>query len=236
MSVANLHTQECDHAGRSPLFEALKRFFLMPYALHLLAFAPATALLFIVAIQPFVPVDELMKDALTVAEFSDDCCHAYYGFVSNLGIVVWIAAAAICLFAGAVLFSDNGLNRPAVFCLSAGLVTGWLAIDDLFLVHEAVLQKLGVPQPVTYGAYAVMVLAYLWFNHREILAHRFSVLAVGAFFMGVSVLVDVLIHAEGPVMVMTEDGTKLLGMCGWAVFHAVAAFTLLSGVRRPLSA
>ena len=205
-----------------------------PYALHILAFAPATALLFVVAIQPFVPVDELMKDMLTVAEFSDDCCHAYYGFVSNLGIVVWIAAAAICLFAGAVLFSDSGLSRQAIFCLSAGLVTGWLAIDDLFLVHEAVLQKLGVPQPVTYGAYAVMVLAYLWFNRWEILAHRFSVLAVAAFFMATSVLVDVLIHVEGPVMVMIEDGTKLLGMCGWAVFHVVAVFTLLNGAQRPL--
>jgi len=57
-----------------------------------------TVLLAIVILQPWAAPKWMFFDPLTAAEFSDDCCHIYYGFVSNLGVFLWVATAAIALF------------------------------------------------------------------------------------------------------------------------------------------
>jgi len=96
-------------------------------------------LLLAVLAQPWVEPKWMFWDFKTAAEFSDDCCHVYYGFMSNLGIFLWVATAAISLFSALIFFkwkSDKALLR---FAVTSGLLSGWLALDDAFLLHEVVL-------------------------------------------------------------------------------------------------
>ncbi|MEO1141596.1 MAG: hypothetical protein AAFW66_04535, partial [Pseudomonadota bacterium] len=49
----------------------------------------------------------LLLDPLVAAEVSNDCCKTYYGIFSTLGVLIWMATAAICGFAVLVLFAAN---------------------------------------------------------------------------------------------------------------------------------
>ena len=123
--------------------------------------------------------------------------------------------------------------HPAVFLGAAGLLTGLLAVDDLFLVHENVLPAFGVPQPVTYGAYAALGLAYLLVSWREILRHNVVLLGAAIVLLGTSALIDWFVHSDHPSRILLEDGAKLAGICAWAGFHVLAAWTILVRVVTP---
>ena len=177
-----------------------------------------------VAAQPWVSPGDLLRDPLAVAEMSTTCCKVYYGAISSLGVLLWASAAAVCLFAAAVLYT---LARPLaepVFMASAGLLTGLLTIDDLFLVHENVLPAFGVSEPVTYLAYGLCGLAYLLVSWREILRCRYGLLALAVVLLAASVVVDWFFHSDHPARIVIEDGAKLGGIFAWASFHMTAAW------------
>ena len=66
---------------------------------YALTFGPGILLLAVVGLQSRVPIPVLMKDPLAVVPLTQTCCHFYYGFISNLGVMLWTAAAAVCLVA-----------------------------------------------------------------------------------------------------------------------------------------
>ena len=158
---------------------------------------------------------------LAVVPLTQSCCHFYYGFISNLGVMLWTAAAAVCLFASfasLLLFRTNRRSEDAEFLAAAGVFTGWLALDDLFMIHEDVLPWFGVPQIVTYGAYAAITALYFLYAWRQILAFRPVLMA----------------HSERAVRVFLEDGTKFLGILAWTSFHvAIALETMRISVAAP---
>lgn len=195
---------------------------------YVLTFAPVIGLIAGVWSQPFVPIAELLRDPLAVAELSEDCCHVHYGFVSNIGVLVWTAGAAILLFAGLLVFRRGGPRDATVFLVSAGLFTGWLMLDDFFLVHEDVLPKLGVPQLVTYAVYMALGLVYVALSWRRILDARAAMLIVAVCLLAYSVGTDVFIHSDSDIRILIEDGAKLAGIAAWVSFHIEAAFGLIS--------
>lgn len=198
------------------------------WLVHALTFLPPAFLLLIVALQPMVPIAYLMKDLLAVAELSkDQCCSVYYGLVSNIGILVWCSGAAICLFT-ALLLTLGKSDKADIYLFSlAGILTGWLMLDDFFLVHEDVFPALGIPELVAFIVYAGLALSYFAICWRRILEHRFILLTLAVGLLGLSVLVDQLIHSESSARIFTEDSAKLLGICAWSGFHIDAALTTL---------
>lgn len=182
-----------------------------------------------VAVQPWIDPADLLRDPLAVAELRQpECCKVYYGAVSNLGVLMWMGGAAVCLFAAAVIVTQGLRPGAVVFLAAAGLLTGFLAIDDLFLVHENVLPAFGVPEPVTYAAYGMLGLAYLATSWREILNHNVFLLAAGVVLLGTSVTIDWLVHSDHPLRIVLEDGAKLTGIAAWVGFHVTAAWALLA--------
>ena len=151
---------------------------------YALTFGPGILLLAVVGLQSRVPIPVLMKDPLAVVPLTQTCCHFYYGFISNLGVMLWTAAAAVCLFASLLLFRANRRSEDATFLLAAGVFTGWLALDDLFMIHEDVLPWFGVPQVVTYGAYAAIAALYFLYSWRQILAFRPVLMALALALLG----------------------------------------------------
>jgi hypothetical protein len=108
----------------------------------------------------------------------------------------------------------------------AGLFTGWLCLDDLFMVHEDVLPLFGVPQPATYAAYASFAALYFALAWRHILAARPVLMLLALALLGTSVAIDIIATSESPLHVMTEDGSKFLGILAWTGFHVTAALDL----------
>lgn len=198
------------------------------WLVYSLTFLPPLVLLLIVAIQPMVPIAYLMKDMLAVAELSkDQCCHVYYGLVSNVGILVWCACAAVCLFSALLLTVSKTEKADIIFLTFAGVLTGWLMLDDFFMVHEDVLPALGISELIAFIVYALLTLAYFASSWRLILKHRFILLVLAISLLGLSVVVDQLIHSEASMRIFIEDSAKLLGICAWSGFHIEAALTTL---------
>ena len=101
-------------------------------------------------------------------------------------------------------------------------------LDDFFLVHEDVFPALGIPELVAFIVYAIPTLAYFASSRQRILSHRFILLALAVGFLGLSVLVDQLIHSDASMRIFVEDSAKLLGICAWSSFHIDAALTTLT--------
>lgn len=180
-----------------------------------------TLFLSAVLLQPWVEPKWMFLDTLTAAELSGDCCHVYYGFVSNLGILLWCGTAAVCFTAAAVFFAAGSSFKMARFAISASFLTGWLALDDMFLLHELVLPSLGVPQTVVIAIYGVLTLAYLSANWRFLIKQEWWILALGGIALAVSVFVDTAFHSLVPALVYLEDSAKFFGIVCWASFHLV---------------
>lgn len=193
-----------------------------------LTFGPGVLLLAAVWLQTRVPVPVLMKDPLAVAHEAKTCCHFYYGLVSNLGIMIWSAGAAVSLFAALLLFFADRPRAELQFFAAAAAFTSLLALDDLFMIHEDVLPQLGVPEAVTYGLYAAAAGGYFLLSWRAILALRPALMALALALLGMSVAIDVFFHSENMVRVFVEDGAKFLGISAWTSFHLTAALQVIS--------
>jgi hypothetical protein len=99
-----------------------------------------------------------------------------------------------------------------------------LGIDDLFMIHEELLQRhVGVPEVVTMSIYALIVvcIAVAFRDVWRISAYR--LLLPAAMLLGASVVVDVLTTGFGWRLVI-EDSLKFLGV------SAVGAWVLATGV------
>lgn len=160
-----------------------------------------------------IPVGKLTGDPIALAAGLP----VYSGFLSQIGILLWSAAASICFFCGKILHPnrvDKGLNR---FLIVSGVFTLWLALDDMFMLHETVLPHIGIPQNVVLGGYVVFTLAYLFAFRRTILETNFLPLVFSLCFFAVSVTLDVFKPFKFSITFF-EEGAKLVGLVGWAVY------------------
>jgi hypothetical protein len=102
------------------------------------------------------------------------------------------------------------------------------------MIHEHVLPLFGVPQLVTYAAYAGLAALYFLLSWRQILAFRPALMALALALLGTSVLIDIFWHSERAVRVFLEDGAKFLGILAWTSFHfTIALETMKASVATP---
>jgi hypothetical protein len=166
----------------------------------------------------------------------------YLGLFSNLGVVLWTAAAAICLFAASEVTAGTD-RRARRFLLYAGLFTLLLMLDDLFMLHENYIDH------VFYILYGMGLLYYVIRFFGLIVRLDVVLFALTIPLFGNAVLLDLapwrLLPGEGievpdavapsPVekdavrqfgrelRYLLEDGFKFIGICCWAAFHIRAA-------------
>jgi hypothetical protein len=183
---------------------------------------------------------EMLRDPIMVA--GGEQSEFYLGLFSNLGVVLWTAAAAICLFAASEL---SGVpNRQArQFLLYAGFFTLLLMLDDLFMLHE------NYADDVVYILYGLGLLYYMIRFFGLIMRLDVVLFALTIPFFGNAVLLDLapwrLLPGEGievpqaiasspierdelrqlgrELRYLLEDGCKFIGICCWAAFHIRAA-------------
>lgn len=134
----------------------------------MLTLAASTVLLgaaFALALRYDVSVAVLFRDPL--ASLGEPF---YTGIMSNLGVVIWIGAAAVCGF-GYLLLRRHGSDKgTAHFLLASGIISAVLFLDDFLMLHEEVFPLIfGVGEKVVYLVYGMAVLAFLVRFRRLIL-------------------------------------------------------------------
>lgn len=149
------------------------------------------------------------------------------GFLSSVGYLLWMAAAAIALFA-AVTRQIQGPAAYRQFAYCGGGFSLWLCLDDMFLVHDRYLGEAFLY--VTYAFFTGLLL----FKFRGPL-QRFAgdTFLLAVTLLGASVITDALqgvFPFSYETVQVLEEGFKFLGIAGWLAFwcHYVNATSRLT--------
>ena len=151
------------------------------------------------------------------------------GFLSSVGYLLWMAAAAIALFAASThLIRGSIVNRQFAFC--GGGFSLWLCLDDMFLVHDRYLGESFLY--VTYSVFTVLLLVCFREPLKRFAGDSFLLSVV---FLGSSVLIDAfqgIFPASYETVQLFEEGAKFLGIAAWLAFwcHYVNATSKLSSI------
>ena len=197
---------------------------------YLWAFLPPALLNAIFILQPWFDKWLIYVDPLLAAEMTEVCCDRSLGMASNIGVLYWAVGAACCGFAAVVLWGRTGVKPKARMLAQAALLTGFLGIDDLIMLHDSVFPRLGVPEMVTFGVYGLLGLSYLVMNRRLILQEEPWLFLAAVGFLVLSLGVDATDNkAQLLWKQLLEEGAKLMGIAGWCVWHIRLAFRAVLG-------
>ena len=182
------------------------------------ALIPA-ALFYIIAIYGLratgFTVMEILRDPAQQTDVS-----SFLGFLSNMGVWLWVSAAAICFFA---YLTNKSITSKALkkLILIAGILSLVLAIDDFFMIHDRYIN-----QKIVYLTYALLVITFLMrYSELIIKIDGFSFLLAGMF-LGLSIVTDIIqyrIPLEFHEVQVIEEGFKFLGAATWLYFNSRAA-------------
>jgi hypothetical protein len=157
------------------------------------------------------------------------------GLISNFGCMLMTAAASCALLTYAVL--DVDARRQKRFLLWGGLLSALLAVDDLFLLHEGFLGRIGVPEAITLLIYGALVL--LWLTHFRsslFLNHPRPIflLFLALLGLGTSATIDVLLEPIIPSIGPMEEIPKQMGLFFWLLFFFLTCRdTIRRAIERP---
>ena len=182
---------------------------------RLLAFAVVPALIVYIVVLA-LSVAAGIEPHLVLRDLMQTCNHPIgVGMLSNLGILLW-AAAAISFFA-----SFSGLVRQRslrLLLLVGGILSTLLCLDDLFLLHDR--HVLG-HEGSYYILYAVLVLFILVRFRKLILQADGLAFLAAALFLGLSVLSDIFqesLPVDYATVQLFEEGFKFIGIACWLAF------------------
>lgn len=155
---------------------------------------------------------------------------SFYGFISSLGILLWMATVAICFFTSTLLKTINETFSYR-FMLSSAILSSYLLIDDLFLLHEHSGVLFKGSELFIYALLGVSVFLYLIIFKSIILKTNYLVLILALFFLFASISIDSIqpfLWGKGDLHAFLEDGTKWIGICFWCSYYAQTSFKYLS--------
>ncbi len=207
-------------------FYLLKLVGKIPESLVLLYSLALTALvsIFIVCVVNDIPAFTFMRDPSSIARMPP-----YIGLISNVGVLLWCASSAICLFSAVTLRHRNGRVAFARYFFYWGTLTSLLMLDDLFLFHENLFPRyLGIPETITFGAYTTLICAGIFIFKDCVLLTDYKALMIACCLFGLSLFVDFFQSAIqsllGEWRILLEDGFKFFGIVSWFGYFSRACF------------
>jgi len=178
-----------------------------------------------------VPTGDLMRDPVNILKIP-----FHLGLVSNIGILFWCSAAAICLFTSLVMRRHSTERQLTQFLFFSGIITIFLCLDDFFNLHDVVYPEyLHIHEYLVYAIYGLTVALYLIKFRAAILKTEnvlIFLLALG--FFGLSLVID-MITDNNLVLIpyVVEDGLKLFGIMSWFAFFSKESATHLKLILMP---
>lgn len=172
--------------------------------------------------------------------------HPLVGVQSNLGVLVWCTAAAVCLFTSVILRCTQVDKTLSFFILGAGVITSVLLFDDFFLLHEDLLRRylplggeISFIEEIIFAGYGLVMALYIARFRKNILGFEYLLLFLAFVFFGLSVVIDLLdnrifLDKWNPSWsFFFEDGFKFLGIVSWSAYWIRACFrAIASGQKR----
>jgi hypothetical protein len=195
----------------------------------------AASILVFALLQPWLTMPQATRDATLVAStLTDPFLIPIAGFVSSIGIAVWVGAGAISIFAALMVRATQGWSLPVILLLALGLQSAVFAFDDLFMIHDRVAPLNGIRERYVY---AVLAAGFFAASALYALRMRFadaSLLVLASAFFFVSTVYDKFGHTGVETIdYLVEDGAKLFGIAYWFAFCCRCAWSELDGARHP---
>ncbi len=188
-----------------------------PSKLFYFSILPSTILyLAIIFISNFYNI----KLSLVVRDLAQTCGYPIgVGMISNIGILLWGAAASICLF---TRFSATINRESSKLILMGGIFSSLLCIDDFFLLHDRYVGQDFLN--LTYLSISI----FLLFRFRRILRKiglfnlviSFSFLGLSIFFDGI---IQQIFNESYELTQLIEEGFKFIGIACWLNFWCKAS-------------
>ncbi|MGQ0574882.1 MAG: hypothetical protein ACT4RN_11855 [Pseudonocardia sp.] len=155
----------------------------------------------------------------------------YVGYLAHAVMLVWWAGATAALLSGVALRAA-GHRQASLPLLVGGALTTLLVLDDVFLLHENIYPRLGIPEGGTYVLYGLLTAAYAWSWRRRLGANL--VLLAGAYAFWIAAACFEFVQEEYGIFTLHlgEDGCKAVGVALWAAFMIrLALVELLAALR-----
>lgn len=163
-----------------------------------------------------IPLSNFTRDTSAIASINP-----VYGVLSNIGILLWCAATSFCAFA-ALMIKATKHKTEYYFLISSALLSAYLMLDDLFLIHEKFSVKAGLNEDIVFALLGITVLIYLVYFRKVILQTNAIMLLLALFFFSQSLVADFLENwlqmQLGHWKYLIEDGTKWLGIAFWCSY------------------
>jgi len=174
---------------------------------------------------------DLTRDPTAVLQASP-----FTGLLSNLGVLLWCAAAAIASFTATVLRCRAASRDEIAFFASAAGITAVLLIDDLFRLHDYIFPfTLHIRGEVFYAVYFLASCAFLGrFRGYLMNSGNLDQLVLALVFLGLSSGLDAFFDSGRPWHFLLEDGLKFLGIVSWTSFVTGASLRAVSGERQTI--
>lgn len=165
-----------------------------------------------------VRMSRISRDAAQVVHFP-----FYYGFLSNVGVLVWAAGAFIPFYTSFLVRDPTQTS----LLRWGGILTFVLLVDDFLLIHDGFFPKvLHLPEKLIYVIYAIVFPIYFLRHFRLILqTTEYWILGLGVFMMGVSVLIDINVLPGG---IDVEDSFKICGISAYSYYWIITAKQLVT--------
>ena len=156
-----------------------------------------------------------IKLSLVVRDLAQTCGYPIgVGMISNIGILLWGAAASICLFTS---FSEIINNESSKLLLLGGVFSSLLCIDDFFLLHDRYIGPDFLN--LTYLAISIFLLVKF---QRILKKIGVSYLIISILFLGLSIFFDGVIqqiyNQSYELTQLIEEGFKFIGITCWLNF------------------
>ena len=201
------------------MLNAIKDIFNAKNIVRTILFATIPALIFyalslVVLTHEDYTIMEILRDFPQQMEES-----SLLGFLTTIGIWLWISSAAIAFFAFAT--GDFKAQRHKELLFLIGLFSLLLAVDDYFLIHDWY-----VDQKICYGTYAVIMLTILARHFKTIIQiNGFSFFFAGTL-LALSIFTDMIqdfLPFKYSYTQIFEEGFKFMGIATWLYFAVQAA-------------
>lgn len=148
----------------------------------------------------------------------------YVGSFSNLGGLVWFAAAAILSFAASLKPYDRGALTLAA------LVTWAMGVDDIFMLHDRIYPKLYLDEVAVFALYFGVIAVIVLRASRQLARPTLVGIAIAVFFWVLSSVLDQFFNNNA--MQLAEDGAKFVGIAVWAAAWSRQAYDDIATLAR----
>jgi hypothetical protein len=200
----------------------------------LLVYIPAVVLLVILYIlyrSGTIPFGIIFSDPTEYLEYN-----RLNGLVLYLGVFLLISSAAVCIFNYFVLRSRGHAGSEGRFLLFFGLFSVLLAVDDLFMVHEAVGDVVATAaavtddlgEAITFAVY-ILVFAFFTLKYRKVIYRtEYFLFIVSIVFFVLSISLDLLpLSLPDNPLFKGEEIFKFFAYITWFVYAARTALKMV---------